>query len=150
MAEGTEIKMADGTLLQIRNAAGKSIWTMGKTETKITRLRIFDTDGEEPLLVEMGGNWMTGTHFISVNRDPDTWCRALELPGSGWKGLGIHPKGLVYSVELNIDLHITLKGDILVATFGKEPHRQGYTKNVKFRLGTALRIRGLMKVQIIE
>jgi hypothetical protein len=57
-------------------------------------------------------------------------------------------------VELSIDGHLTLRGDIQAATFGNcllvEPHRQGYTQDFHFKIDKALRERGLLKAHITE
>jgi len=57
-------------------------------------------------------------------------------------------------MELSTDGHLTLQGGILAATFAScllvEPHRQGYTQDLNFRIEKELRERGLLKAQIIE
>jgi len=57
-------------------------------------------------------------------------------------------------VELDTNDYLTLRGGIRAATFGNclivEPHRQGYTQDFRFKMGQALRERGLQKAHIIE
>ena len=63
MAKYTEIRLADGTFVQIQNTAGKSIWTDQKEKRRITLINKFDTEEADPRLVEVGAV-MTGTHII--------------------------------------------------------------------------------------
>ena len=95
---------------------------------------------------------MTDSHFI-WGKNSSQWYRASEIPGVK-KTFKNSPKGSVYAVELSIDGHLTLRGDIRAATFGNcllvEPHRQGYTQDFHFKIDKALRERGLLKAHITE
>jgi len=71
LAKDTEIRLAGGTFVQIQNSAGKSIWTDQKEKRRITQIHKFDTEKADPRLFEVGGNWMTGTHFIWEQNTPN-------------------------------------------------------------------------------
>ena len=70
MAADTEIKMADENFVKIQESAGRDIWSVDSTNCKIVRIHKFDTDIDDPPLVNVGGNWVTGSHFILQNRLP--------------------------------------------------------------------------------
>jgi len=103
MAKDTEIRLADGTFALIQNSVGKSIWTDQQEERRITRIHKFDTEEADLCLFGIGGNWMTGTHFIWGQNNPQLG-RACEIPGVQ-KTIKTPPKGSVYAVELSIDGH---------------------------------------------
>ena len=76
LAEGTEIRMADGTFSIIQNSVGKEIWTDQQGKRRIRRIHKFDTTETDPPLLGIGGNWMTNFHFI-WGRMETKWQRAL-------------------------------------------------------------------------
>jgi len=109
----TEIRLADGTFTKIQNSVGKEIWTDQQGERKITQIHKFDTAETDPPLFEIGGNWMTGFHFI-WEQNNSKWYRACEIPDVK-KTFKNSLKGSVYAVQLNIDGYLTLRGDIRAA-----------------------------------
>ena len=152
LAEDTEIRMADGTFSMLQNSVGKEIWTDQQGTRKIRRIHKFDTLETDPPLYGIGGNWMTEFHYIWGPMD-SKWQRAFEFRGAN-KAKRKTPKGPVYAVKLDTDDYLTLRGGILSATFGNcrmvEPRRQGYAQDLRFRIGQALRGKGLQKAHIIE
>jgi len=152
LEEDTEIHLADGTFTKIQNFVGREIRTNQPGKRKIIRIHKFDTAGTDPPLLEIGGNWMTDSHFIYRQRD-SRWYRAKEIKEVN-KTSRHAPKGAVYAAELDIDDYLTLRRAIRAATFGNclivEPHRQEYTQDLRYRIDKALRERGLHKANTIE
>jgi len=149
LAKDTEIRMVDG----LQNSVGKEIWTDHQGGTgKIRRIHKFDTLETDPPLYEIGGNWMTGCHYI-WGRVDSKWQRALESRGVNTTKRKT-PQGPVFAVELDTDDYLTLRGGILAATFGKcnilEPRRPGYSQDFRFTIDQALRGKGLQKAHIID
>jgi len=126
----TEIRLADGTFTKIQNSVGKEIWTDQQGERKITQIHKFDTAETDPPLFEIGGNWMTGFHFIWEQKN-FKWYRACEIPDVKKdiqelsEGIGLRC-GTEYRWVPD-----TPGGHSGSTTFGNclivEPHRQGYT-----------------------
>ena len=101
LAEDTKIRMADGTFSKLLNSAAKQIWTDQQGTRKIRRIHKFDTLETDPPLYGIGGNWMTGSHYIWGRMDSKRQ-RALEYRGVN-KAKRKNSKEPVYAVELDTD-----------------------------------------------
>ena len=152
MGEDTEILLADGTFVSLLHYFGLAIWTDQQDTRRIKRIHKFATLATDPHLYEVGGNWMTASHFTRPGPE-EKWRRASEIRGSNIPNRRI-PQGSVYTLELDTDDYLTLRGGIQAAAFGNclivEPHRQGYTQDFRFNIEQALRRKNLLKTHIIE
>jgi len=116
LAEDTEIHLADGTFAPLLHSTGKAIWTDQQDTRIIKRIHKFDTLETDPPLYEIGGNWMTESHFIREG-PKSRWHRTFEARGIN-KPKRRTSQGPVLAVELDTDDCLTLRGGIKAATFG--------------------------------